>query len=647
MDFHTLSRRELQTLCKKNKIPANITNVAMADALTNLTKVEGIDEIGNGETVMQTPQTCKESRIRKPIKDSVVSMEIESGTSSIALTRTRRSTQTRNTQEIIENPLEMLKTPATRGRRKAVGSVSNKIDSENNQDNEIEKEPSVVSQVRTRRSVRLSEKKACVSVPKKGGRKTEAIKISALSEEESDDIQQEKGDSLVVPQDASSMVVSDITTDETPTAESEESSLAIQEVDDKALLSEEVLDGIKNIALSDTTEENPNVGSDELLVGNESDNKVIVSDDISDAEVSVDNFTTENNSNLKSDEATFVDSKLMPEDGSDAVFDFEKDLSYARVFDFDALGADDIIANKDNMVFGDTSNVDADQILIPVDDVSNVNANQNLIPGDTPVAVTADSESVPLNSAAGGELSDENQSRVDKNSSEEDVLDILKMGDRKFDANADIMEFDKEGSDETSPKQLTSSETIEASAVGQLNMEVLVSDPSKNEMNFSENCDNMLETGEGTETEDSETVDSEESETEGSETEDSETDDSEGSESETEAKADFDAIESIGRATVTPKSSNKKRATPTSKMIFKVYNENEENNSGDMSSRKEATPISKLVVAEDKENNQDGDGTQKRALKQKSLRQLRKMFKNKLALENNHDKVNWDNFLIC
>lgn len=36
MDYHSLTRRELQTLCKKNKIPANITNVAMADALKAL-----------------------------------------------------------------------------------------------------------------------------------------------------------------------------------------------------------------------------------------------------------------------------------------------------------------------------------------------------------------------------------------------------------------------------------------------------------------------------------------------------------------------------------------------------------------------------------------------------------------------------------
>ncbi|XP_078438319.1 uncharacterized protein LOC144708752 [Wolffia australiana] len=45
MDFHSLHRRDLQSLCKLNKIPANLTNVAMADALQALSKVEGIDAI--------------------------------------------------------------------------------------------------------------------------------------------------------------------------------------------------------------------------------------------------------------------------------------------------------------------------------------------------------------------------------------------------------------------------------------------------------------------------------------------------------------------------------------------------------------------------------------------------------------------------
>ncbi|XP_035832019.1 rac-like GTP-binding protein ARAC11 [Helianthus annuus] len=36
MDFHSLTRTELQSLCKLNKIPDNITNVAMVDALQSL-----------------------------------------------------------------------------------------------------------------------------------------------------------------------------------------------------------------------------------------------------------------------------------------------------------------------------------------------------------------------------------------------------------------------------------------------------------------------------------------------------------------------------------------------------------------------------------------------------------------------------------
>eukprot|EP00258_Populus_trichocarpa_P031548 XP_024447567.1 uncharacterized protein LOC112325357 [Populus trichocarpa] len=47
MDFHSLSRKELQDLCKKNKIPANMTNIAMADALKVLDKVEGREEFTN------------------------------------------------------------------------------------------------------------------------------------------------------------------------------------------------------------------------------------------------------------------------------------------------------------------------------------------------------------------------------------------------------------------------------------------------------------------------------------------------------------------------------------------------------------------------------------------------------------------------
>jgi hypothetical protein len=43
MDFHALSRRELQALCKRNGVRANMTNAAMADALQGLTSVSTLD----------------------------------------------------------------------------------------------------------------------------------------------------------------------------------------------------------------------------------------------------------------------------------------------------------------------------------------------------------------------------------------------------------------------------------------------------------------------------------------------------------------------------------------------------------------------------------------------------------------------------
>jgi hypothetical protein len=39
MDFHILSRRELQALCKRNGVRANMTNAAMAEALQCLDSV--------------------------------------------------------------------------------------------------------------------------------------------------------------------------------------------------------------------------------------------------------------------------------------------------------------------------------------------------------------------------------------------------------------------------------------------------------------------------------------------------------------------------------------------------------------------------------------------------------------------------------
>ncbi|GJM86530.1 hypothetical protein PR202_ga02398 [Eleusine coracana subsp. coracana] len=75
MDFHALSRRELQALCKRNGVRANMTNAAMADALQGLTSVDGIDEIG---TTLCLP-TPGRSTMKSAAKAAVAGEEQQHG----------------------------------------------------------------------------------------------------------------------------------------------------------------------------------------------------------------------------------------------------------------------------------------------------------------------------------------------------------------------------------------------------------------------------------------------------------------------------------------------------------------------------------------------------------------------------------------
>ncbi|KAL6615287.1 hypothetical protein ACP70R_037557 [Stipagrostis hirtigluma subsp. patula] len=55
MDFHALSRRELQALCKRNRVRANMSNAAMAEALQSLPSVDGIGEIERTAPALASP----------------------------------------------------------------------------------------------------------------------------------------------------------------------------------------------------------------------------------------------------------------------------------------------------------------------------------------------------------------------------------------------------------------------------------------------------------------------------------------------------------------------------------------------------------------------------------------------------------------
>ncbi|KAF8412882.1 hypothetical protein HHK36_000854 [Tetracentron sinense] len=215
MDFQSLSRKELQTLCKKNKIPANMTNVAMADSLKGLESVEGLEELTvseNAQSLMESPQktdscspvlppTCRRtSARRRPVKDPVVAFENEHASSlppSRVLRGTRRSAikdlSTANPAEV--NGTEIAGTPMTRNYRKPAPGTSVRRKTATHVDKKEEGEEKDLKQMEnpvlvysTRRSLRLSKNKASESIQKNEGR-TEVIKIAAMSEEEAEDLE--------------------------------------------------------------------------------------------------------------------------------------------------------------------------------------------------------------------------------------------------------------------------------------------------------------------------------------------------------------------------------------------------------------------------------------------------------------------------
>ncbi|KAF3432682.1 hypothetical protein FNV43_RR23784 [Rhamnella rubrinervis] len=177
MDFHSLARKELQALCKKNKIPANITNIAMAEALSALEHVEGLDELfdqsksdlqQSPEKTMKVPDVprtaCRTSTRRKPVR--------EQPESSQPLTRTRGGTKGSVVEEVDQERSNVPKTPAALSsrRRAPAASASQK------------EETSVQTVYGTRRSVRLLEKNMQKLSMKEDG-KPGPLKIDELTRE--------------------------------------------------------------------------------------------------------------------------------------------------------------------------------------------------------------------------------------------------------------------------------------------------------------------------------------------------------------------------------------------------------------------------------------------------------------------------------
>ncbi|KAK6129407.1 hypothetical protein DH2020_036859 [Rehmannia glutinosa] len=144
MDFHSLSRRELQALCKKNKIPANITNVAMAEALSALEIVEGIEEImqpSQSGTAQSSTESMDMSEVTSPFvpptagrstcRTNVAKQDIESVN---PITRTRRTTRKTQVKDAEGSQADAVKTPAlmaqTNRKKGQMASACRKMDSQ-------------------------------------------------------------------------------------------------------------------------------------------------------------------------------------------------------------------------------------------------------------------------------------------------------------------------------------------------------------------------------------------------------------------------------------------------------------------------------------------------------------------------------------
>ncbi|CDY72265.1 BnaCnng76790D [Brassica napus] len=162
MDFHSLLRRDLQFLCKRNKIPAKMTNLAMADALKSLETVEGLDEYmnQNDANVLQSPASVAKlppsTAARTTRRKTAMKAEPQSSSQLVVVNRSCRlkskSLHGEMNQENTYNvkiEVNVAKTPAAWSTRKASAAASCKSKVQESKKGEL-----VQSGYSTRRSTR-------------------------------------------------------------------------------------------------------------------------------------------------------------------------------------------------------------------------------------------------------------------------------------------------------------------------------------------------------------------------------------------------------------------------------------------------------------------------------------------------------------
>ncbi|KAK4256233.1 hypothetical protein QN277_009126 [Acacia crassicarpa] len=216
MDFHALSRKQLQALCKKNKIPANMTNVAMADSLAALEQVEGIEEFLNPVNTDAQKFPDEKGAGTSACRTSIrIKPAVEEPESSKVSTRLRRGTRGKTDKEIDQEnkDLNVPVTPAAATTRRRVPAASTRRKKEDEKPaDHVSKTPAAsnsrvkaTSAYNTRRSVRLLDK-SLSKMNLMDNEETVSVNVDAISEELSSVSQME--DSEDTENGASSLAIS-------------------------------------------------------------------------------------------------------------------------------------------------------------------------------------------------------------------------------------------------------------------------------------------------------------------------------------------------------------------------------------------------------------------------------------------------------
>ncbi|KAI3502100.1 hypothetical protein L1887_30131 [Cichorium endivia] len=263
MDFQTLNRRELQALCKLNKIPANMTNIAMIDALKSLETVEGIEEFLNpsrSETSRMSTESPERSEVTSPrvprtsCRTSTRQKAKKTETEPLHAT-VNRATSRGVRRQLAGDVNEVLKTPMVSStRKKAVATFSSQDDTSQLNENEgtVKKETTTVQRAySTRRSTRLTAKKSEEPGVMERER-SEPVKIDSFLDEVNDLVTpiEEKHDVVVLEESDENSKIETVVHVDTTVLESEAEKVdCCGEVENTNVKSVEMFGQLENVDL--------------------------------------------------------------------------------------------------------------------------------------------------------------------------------------------------------------------------------------------------------------------------------------------------------------------------------------------------------------------------------------------------------------